>query len=39
MGSAENDVDTAHWGIALFSDKLYIFLVKALYVKKGVRYR
>ncbi len=39
MGSTEHTVDTVRWGIALFSDKLYIFLVRALYVKKGVIYR
>ena len=36
MGSAENAVDIAHRGIALFIDKLYIFLIKALYRWKGV---
>ena len=35
MGSAENTVKTAHWGIALFGDKLYIFLIQALHIKKG----
>jgi hypothetical protein len=35
MGSAEHTVDTAHWGIALFSDKLYIFLVITLFSRKG----
>jgi hypothetical protein len=36
MGSAENTVKTAHWGIAFYGDKLYIFVVKALHIKKGV---
>jgi hypothetical protein len=36
MESAETSVETVHWGIALFSDKLYIFLVTALHIKKGV---
>ncbi len=36
MGGDENAVDTVRWGIALFSDKLYIFLVTALHIKKGV---
>ena len=39
MGSADNAEDTVHWGIALFGDKLYIFLVTTLHIKKGVLYR
>ena len=37
MGGAENAVGTAQRGIALFSDKRYIFLVTALHSRKGVR--
>ncbi len=35
MGGAKNAIDTVHWGIALFSDKLYIFLVTTLFSRKG----
>ncbi len=33
MGGAENAIDTVHWGIALFSE--YIFLVTTLFSRKG----
>jgi hypothetical protein len=36
MGSTENAVDTAHWRIAFYSDKRYIFIVEVLHIRKGV---